>query len=71
LVRKRKQPSASASQPSEGNTTTAPVVEENEATQAKKQKKVAEPKPQQAQRRIKGVRKGRRRSMKRRKLHLL
>jgi hypothetical protein len=48
LVRKRKQPSTSTSQPSEGKTTTVPEVEENEAAQAKKQKKVEEPKPQQA-----------------------
>ncbi|WJX67184.1 hypothetical protein P8452_51676 [Trifolium repens] len=48
LIRKRKQPSISTSQPSEGKTTTVPEVTENEAAQAKKQKKVEEPKPQQA-----------------------
>jgi hypothetical protein len=42
LVRKRKQPSTSTSQPSEGKATTVPEVEANEAAQAKKQKKVEE-----------------------------
>jgi hypothetical protein len=48
LIRKRKQPSISTSQPSKGKTTTVPEVTENEVAQAKKQKKVEEPKPQQA-----------------------
>jgi hypothetical protein len=42
LVRKRKQPSTSTSQPGEGKATTVPEVEASEAAQAKKQKKVEE-----------------------------
>ena len=42
MVRKRKQPSTSTSQPGEGKATTVPEVEANEAAQAKKQKKVEE-----------------------------
>jgi hypothetical protein len=47
LVRKRKQPSTSISQPSEEGLSTQEVME-NEAEKAKKKKKVEEPKVQQA-----------------------
>jgi hypothetical protein len=46
FVRKRKQPSTSTSQPSEGGPS-AQKVEEDEAAKAKKKKKVEEPKTQQ------------------------